>query len=413
MKKAMHVVMGVTLAAHIFSCDPPKDSIIPDPQEIPGTVSGAVTPVGAVYGEAVTAKIGPAGGIISSTDQRIRVSIPAGALSAEQTISIQSLTNQCPMGKGAAFRLMPHDITFSKPASITFHYDREDINGSAPELMRIAYQDEKGIWQSQPLKTLDTATHQAVVETTHFSDWALFQTMCIYPNSSILSPGENVRLRALQVIKIGEGDWTGPIYGPERVPDKQIDKWALNGEGVLTYEESIGDYLAPDWIPATNPAAVSVFLKISVNNNGTTFNDIRLVSNQFVAPEGLSVQLDDGDWHTYAGGANINGTQNIIQGRDGAEFATVTWKGAPTGTFHWTKGTDVTFNLNKPKLIYQHIYGTAASVSGGSLMVDNTDKTWVTGMFTVLPAGYVDVRKGNPELGISSVKGVFRVKRVN
>jgi hypothetical protein len=411
MKKSIQLFLGACFAFLIFSCDPPQDPATPTPLETPDQITGTVTPVGTADGPVITAKIGPAGGTIASADKRVQIAIPAGALTAEQTVSVQPISNQCPAGTGAAFRLLPHGISFAKPATVTFHYTEEDIRGSAPELLRIAFQDEKGIWQSSALKSIDTSGHFVSVQTTHFSDWAIFQSICISPYHAVLSPGGNVRLKASCAIPIGTFD-NSPMVAPFFLPAKYIDKWALNGEGVLTHDGSDGYYQAPNWTPDINPAAVSLSLNKSVTIDGQVFKDIRLVANIFVAPEGLSIQLDGGDWRNYAAAATINSSHHFIQGKDGAEFATIGWVGGPSGTFHWVKGTDVTFNLNKPKRIYQHLHGLNLAVSGGALMVNNTDKNWVTGTFTVLPAGWIDVSSGKPEIGIASVKGVFRVQRV-
>jgi hypothetical protein len=413
MRITLQLLLNVLLALFVLSCNSPNEPLIPPPGDVPGEITGAITPVGKVDGKIVTFQIGPSGGAIESADHRILISIPAGALASEQAISIQPLTNQCPAGKGNAFRLLPHGTTFSKPVSITFHYRETDIIGSAPELLRIAYQDDKGIWQSPPVKSLDTKASKVTIETTHFSDWALFQEMYINPMKSILSPGGHLQLAVLQTIDVGDPKKKYAVVMAGPVSAKNINKWALNGEGVLTPGESKAEYHAPTWIPDINPAVVSVHLNKSLMINGKEYKDLRLVSNILVAPEGISVQLDGGDWHTYAGGANINATQNVILGKDGIEFASVAWKGEPTGTFHWTKGPDVAFNLVKPKINYQHLYGLAPSVSGGLLIVDNSDETWVTGTFTVSPAGWMDLSKAKPEIGISNVKGVFRVRRVN
>ena len=412
MKNLFKLIFSITLNALIFSCDPPMDSDTPKSDDTPGVVTGAVTPVGTVEGEVISATIGPGGGTIESADQRIQISIPAGALNTNQTISVQPIGNNCPAGSGQAFRLMPHGITFAKPAAITFQYNDQDINGSAPELLRIAYQNEKGIWQAPAVKGLDTTTRTVTVQASHFSDWAVFQTMFMYPINVFLNPGGNVHLKVSQIQEPKNADEELIVSIPEDLPGRYIEKWTLNGEGVLKDHGNNADYAAPSSIPAVNPAAVTVLLNKTVTINGKVFKDIRLVSNIYVAPEGISVQVDGGEWTTYPGGANINSTRNIVLGNIGVVYASVGWVGAPTGTFHWTKGIDVGFNLNKGKLIYQQLYGKGPYVSGGSLAVDNSDQTWVVGSFTVQPAGWIDTGGQIPTMGTAGVRGVFRVKRI-
>lgn len=208
MNKVVTFLLSLVLVTTSVSCKKDTDVLNPDQPDTntpspPATES--VTPVGTPEGPAVTARIGPAGGIIVSADERIRITIPAGALTADQTISVQPLNeNNCPAGIGQAFRLLPHGLTFAKPVTITFQYDEEDINGSAPELLRVAYQTNEGYWKSPPTKHVDTATRTVLVQTTHFSDWGVFQNMYISPPSSSLAPGEQVHLDLYEQIKSSE-----------------------------------------------------------------------------------------------------------------------------------------------------------------------------------------------------------------
>ncbi|SEI84205.1 hypothetical protein SAMN05216327_104183 [Dyadobacter sp. SG02] len=411
MKASFQSILRISLAVLILSCETEKESATPGPGPS-GQSAGAVTPVGVPEGAITTAQIGPAGGVIASPDNRISVVIPAGALSATQAFSVQSITNNCPAGEGQAFRLLPHGVNFAKPVIVTFRYDQSDIEGSTPALMRIASQNEKGIWKSPLTKSLDTTARTLSVETTHFSDWALFLTMQIDPVNVFLNPGENVHLSGTYIAGTPEELGVLSLGLPEAIPANLIDKWTLDGEGTLKGNNNVADYSAPQTIPATNPAAVTLILNKPVKNGSQEYKDVRLVSNIFVAPEGLSVQIDNGAWHTYTAGVNGSGGRYMVVGKDGGESASVSWKGAPSGTFHWTKSADVAFNLNKSKLIYQQIYGKALNVSGGSVRVDQSDAMWVTGTFVVQPAGWLNTATQPISIGTAAIRGVFRVKRV-
>jgi hypothetical protein len=418
MKNLLNLLFVVTLSAFFVSCDSSKDSVTPTPttDENPGTATGAVTPVGTPEGGVITATIGAAGGKIESADKRIQITIPANALTSDQTISVQPLSNNCPAGTGLAFRLLPHGINFAKPAFITFQYAETDVNASTPTELKIAFQNDKGIWQSPKVKSLDTTARTITVQTSHFSDWGMFKKTFIYPENPVLDPGGNVHLRVLQVVEVKNSETDNEdvfVPLPEEVSSKYIEKWTLRGEGTLKHEYSSGDYYAPSAIPAINPAAITVFLNKTEVIDGQVFKDLRLVSNVFVAPEGISIQMDGGAWRTYPGGANINSTKNVITGMDGKETVSVGWIGAPSGVFRWTRDANVNFNLNKTKLVYQHLYGTGASVSGGSVVVDGSDKIWVNGTFTVQPSGWIDLAATPVQIGTASIKGIFRVKRVN
>nr|WP_295934604.1 hypothetical protein [uncultured Dyadobacter sp.] len=411
MKTFYKSILSLSLGLLLLSCETEKESV--GPGNVPsGQSPGAVTPTGVPEGAIITAQIGPSGGVIASPDNRVSVVIPAGALSADQTFSVQGITNNCPAGTGQAFRLLPHGVNFAKPATVTFRYNEKDLVGTVPALMRIGYQNEKGVWISPATKSIDTTARTLTVETTHFSDWAMFLTLQIDPASVFLNPGETVRLNTTYIAETSAEFGGMPVVLPGPLPANLIDKWTLNGEGTLKGNENAADYTAPQTIPAVNPAAVTLTLKKTVKIDGKEYRDLRLVSNIFIAPEGLSVQIDNGAWHTYAGGVNGSGGQYMVVGRDGAESASVSWKGAASGTFSWTKSADVAFNLNKPKLIYQQIYGKALTVSGGSVRVDQSDQQWVTGTFVVQPAGWLNTATQPISIGTASIKGVFRVKRV-
>lgn len=375
--------------------------------------AGAVTPVGVPAGDLTTAKIGPAGGIIESADKRIRIAIPANALSVEQQISVQPVSNQCPAGTGSAFRLLPHGIQFARPASITFHYHDSDTNGSAAALLGIAYQDSQGVWQAMAVQNLDTTARAVTVETTHFSDWGLFQKMYISPGNATVNPGEEAHLVVRQVYseKVDASDEIA-IPMPKMVDALHIKRWELRGEGVLTHENTKGDYYAPSHTPVINPAVVTVHLNKSVVVNGTAFKDLRLVSTILVAPEGITVKIGNGSWRTYAGGAVINPTKNIVAGKEGTLNISVSWVGSPTGTFRWTKGLGVNFSIVNGRVIHQNLYGREPLVSNGSLNVTRVNEEWVEGFFTVEPAGWIDTTTPPIKEGTNRVEGIIRVKRL-
>jgi hypothetical protein len=378
----------------------------------PQTPAVAVTPVAAPEGVAITATIGPAGGTLESADKRLRVAIPAGALTTNQTISVQPLNqNHCPLGTGTAFRLLPHGLTFAKPATITVHYDEQDVNGSAPQLLRVAYQNEKGSWQSPASKAIDTTAHTVTVQTTHFSDWGLFHRMEVSPNHAFVTPGEEVKLRVLEIpINPYEKEDDQLVPFPILVSSKYIERWVLYGEGVLVHRQNEGTYFTPKQMPADNPETVTVFLNQSATIDGQVFKDLRLVSNIFVAPEGVSFQVGKDDWKTFPGGANVGSGNNLVTGKIGEEHVQVIWTGTPTGTYTWTAGPSVSFLYVNGLFHRSHMY--FKEVSGGSLRVNNDHPDWIVGTFTLTRAGWYDVAPVPTAHGTSSVKGVFRVKRL-
>jgi hypothetical protein len=183
MKKSLSLFVSALLLILTVACK--KDNEVdPDLEPAPVNQGTEVTPVGTPTGEAFTANIGPAGGSIESADKRIRIDIPAGALAATQTISVQPITNNCPSGQGEAFRLTPHGLQFAKPATITFQYTENDLEGTFAEGLAIAWQTDKGEWKSTAGNQVDTLNKQLSVQTTHFSDWSFFKSIFIDPKQA-------------------------------------------------------------------------------------------------------------------------------------------------------------------------------------------------------------------------------------
>ena len=83
-------VTGLFFLLLSAACKPESETVSPD-QPDTATNAGAVTPVASTEGSVVTVNIGPAGGTIESADRRLRVNIPAGALTDNQNISLQPL----------------------------------------------------------------------------------------------------------------------------------------------------------------------------------------------------------------------------------------------------------------------------------------------------------------------------------
>ncbi|WP_276955118.1 hypothetical protein [Allomeiothermus silvanus] len=136
----------------------------PDPNPQP-------TPVGTPVGSPVSKVIGVAGGSLASVDGKITLEIPAGALTKDETVSIQEITNNAPGKFGKAFRLSPEGTTFAKPARITFTFTEEQLKGAPFEAMQVGYQKD-GYWKAIKVVARDPAARTVTVETTHFSDWS-------------------------------------------------------------------------------------------------------------------------------------------------------------------------------------------------------------------------------------------------
>ena len=87
-------VLVLSIGVGFFSCKK-KDKEVP-----PEIKYGTPTAVGTPMGVSNSATIDATGGTIFSADGRLEIIIPANALSASTTISIQPITNTIPQGCG-------------------------------------------------------------------------------------------------------------------------------------------------------------------------------------------------------------------------------------------------------------------------------------------------------------------------
>ncbi len=282
--------MSALLIAATLSCQKTTDLLNPGDTGTDTTPdTPAVTAVGNPSGELATTTIGPAGGTILSADSTVLVTIPAGALTTNQAISVQALDqNNCPGGTGAAFRLLPHGLTFTKPATVTFRYQDSDTDGSAPELLRIAYQTNDRTWMGTINNSLDTTAHTINVQTTHFSDWAMLQTAYIDPGQTVVDPGQSININVYA--DNSANDKEALLKGTGQIDSKYVDQWSIQGEGKLSNNSGTRiTYTAPDRIPDNNPVTVSLRLKYGQKI-------ITLKSRIFIMPEGLIFRINKGPW---------------------------------------------------------------------------------------------------------------------
>src|SRR5262249_54005393 len=140
MKKIFLFLFAFTVFCHAFS----QDYAARTKKMVGADKTNAIKEKGIGNGmETVSKTIGPEGGEIIYNDEKVSVKIPQGALTDNIVISIEPIISTVPLATGDGFRLLPEGQHFEKPVTITFKYNEDIVNGSAPEALRIAYQDDK------------------------------------------------------------------------------------------------------------------------------------------------------------------------------------------------------------------------------------------------------------------------------
>lgn len=274
------------------SCSKNPDAINP-----PGN-GNAVTPVGTPNGTATTKTIGTNGGEIATPDGRIRVTIPAGALTGPKEISIQPITGQLPSGVGTAYRLTPHGEQFNQPVTITFNYQQEDLANTLPEFLDIAFQDADGSWKAMTNTTVDKLNRKISTTTTHFSDWTYFKSLRLDPEQATVQLGGSVDLKVtttfpyLDPDDAPSGEPTVPVYTePRELRPDEILGWSYAGDGILVSQAAKAFYTAPDQLPSANPEAVTARINLHRKGQFLLISNITVLANNNV----VYLQVDE-DW---------------------------------------------------------------------------------------------------------------------
>ena len=142
------------------------------------------TAIGKPDGEPVSKKIGKNGGTLVSSDNKMTLIIPAGALSSETLISIQPSTNFAKESMGKAYQLEPSGIKFQKPAQLIFTYSEKELDGQSPELMGVGWQNDKGVWKGLRKINLDKNSKTITADINHFSGFVLWWAVILEPEKT-------------------------------------------------------------------------------------------------------------------------------------------------------------------------------------------------------------------------------------
>ncbi len=316
-----------------------------------------VTEAGTPTGPATSASIGAGGGKLTSADGSVTLDIPAGALEANTTLSIQPITNNAPQGiAGAAYRFSPDGQTFKTPVKVTFKYSDALLAGSSAELLWVVTQAKDGSWQALQKSSVNTSTKTVTGEMTHFSDWGLgkFIDLSLDPQSSSVKPGKSVNLSVagfsastdpssdlVPLAPLGKPAANDDLVPLAHVPFEtgnstyKLVKWSLSGEGTLSPSGWGATYTAPSKVPANNKATVTVEMQRYENGApAASFGKVLLVTTITIIEEGVVVVNFNGTEYKYRQTGDASTVAVVV-----VENEYVVWQGAsstgiPNFTFY-------------------------------------------------------------------------------
>lgn len=246
----------------------PAPAPAPSPSPPPPLAALAITDAGVPEGLPTRATLGPAGGTLASSDGRLTISVPAGALASATTIDIQPVTATAPGALGSGYQLTPEGVTFAQPVTLIFSYPEDDGAANAADLMRVATRDSRGYW-SVVDAAHDAAQRTLRVQTTHFSQWSYVGGLQILPASATVRLDQQ---QFLTTVVCGAGpDPANPSAPPvlrqcrdALLAQVRTPNWSVNGiaggnatVGTVNSSTIFGNYRAPGAVPAQNPVAVS------------------------------------------------------------------------------------------------------------------------------------------------------------
>lgn len=263
-----------------------------------GEYKPAATDVGSPTGGAASALIiGPAGGNVVSSDGRLSLTVPAGALATDTNVSITPISNKAHGGVGTAYRMEPDGQTFATAASLTFSFTDDDLKGSAPEFLGAAFQTDDGFWSWLDAPVVNASARTVTVATTHFTDFSVVQGLQIQPFQTNVKVRDRVTLRVvacypvfikdvdgeeLQALAQDCGEGSDNLASPMIVTD-----WSVNGAtggssttGTVAGNGVTAVYTAPNAKPASNPVAVSA----RASNGASSYTVVSNITVQDDAP---------------------------------------------------------------------------------------------------------------------------------
>jgi hypothetical protein len=224
------------------------------------------TALGTPSGAPSSASIGAAGGTLASPDGRLELTVPAGALAATTTVSIQPISSTAPGAIGAGYRLQPEGVTFAAPVTLRMTYSEADVAGGSPQTLGIATQAADGSWRRRSA-TVDTVARTVSVTTTHFSDWSLVQGLQLRPGQASVRVGQKLSLDVAYCYAgpTGGAYESGYACDTELLPlNLGVGVCAVNGVaggnatvGTVSYADGTATYVAPASVPSPATVAVS------------------------------------------------------------------------------------------------------------------------------------------------------------
>jgi hypothetical protein len=235
-----------------------------------------VFPVGDPIGDVVEVTIGTDGGTLATADGALTVTVPAGAVAADTTFSVQEITRTVPHGEGLA-----------------------------------GFQDDEGHWVPVIDSTLDVDADTLTARTDHFSDWSVLDAYKLVAPASTVRTGRSLDLEVQSCLFRDEWDEqeqmvlpalarTCAAFGlPALIKAPSVNGIAGGNASVGTVERKGATltYTAPGHVPSPDVVAVSAEISLLSKTKLLVVSELRVVDD--VAFQG-TCSMDDGAGSTVS-----------------------------------------------------------------------------------------------------------------
>ncbi|SIT02375.1 hypothetical protein [Belliella pelovolcani] len=240
---------------------------------------GVPTGVGSPIGEIIELEINSSGGRIELDQGKLLLIFPQGAFAQSTLVQVQMLSQTLPLSIGTSFDLRINGQVPKKPIEIIFTYADDDLEGTGPDFIHLAQQDEKGIWKSTRNLQVNSST-KTIKGQISTGKWSFFASAMIKPGAKTLGLLQSQELEIvgyeyeLSLRTDPEyNDLLAPLVPPVRVQPALVREWLIDGQssgtqperghlGFIANDFTLGIYTAPSILPTIPKVMVSAELSL-------------------------------------------------------------------------------------------------------------------------------------------------------
>ncbi len=261
----------------------------------------------ASIGTSSTQKIGPEGGVVTSKNGKVKLTIPKGALTKLTEIRIVETKNESPNGCGNSFDLLPDGLVFNKPAKLTLKYTSNETNGTHPKALRILTKTADGDYEVDMNTTVDIYNKTVSSEINHFSNWGFASVLSlnIYPKYFVneIIKGKTIKLHVIGWnVKPNQKETKNGKLTISKETKEMLD--FVDKEGWIDKRDIVGFYKVKNWeLKGDNPNVnnIGVLTPVSKDLIQATYTAPKIISNAWLTRiVNIFVNLDINEMYPYA-----------------------------------------------------------------------------------------------------------------